>query len=204
MDKIRNTLDFYLKAHRLKTILRQGWQEVGISCERTESIAEHIYGSLILAIGLESEYKGKLDMLTVYNMLLVKELTKICLDETTTRSTQNNQNTIEVLRQITNGLDNQESLLATLQEFELGQSSEAQFVKQITKIESDIQAKIYDLQGLFDMEKAKADVAYYPDNLVQDILPQMQNASDGWILYDRQYYKDPAFQELSSEIQNLK
>ena len=42
-------------------------------------------------------------------------------------------------------------------------------------------------------------------NVVNNVntFPQMQNASDGWILYDRKYYTDEPFKSLSEEIQNL-
>lgn len=62
MGKINNIINFYLLANRLKEKVRTGWIEIGIEKDRLESVAEHIYGCLILAIGINSEYKLELDM----------------------------------------------------------------------------------------------------------------------------------------------
>ena len=56
-----NVIRFYLIANRLKEKIRTGWIEIKISKERLESVAEHIYGCLILAIGLDSEYNLNLE-----------------------------------------------------------------------------------------------------------------------------------------------
>ena len=80
-----NIIKYYLVANKLKNVLRTGWLELNVSSDRIESVAEHIYGCLILAIGLESEYKLDLDMLKVMKMITLKELKKLNLKETTTR-----------------------------------------------------------------------------------------------------------------------
>lgn len=48
----KNVLEFYVLANKLKEAVRTGWLEVEISNDRVESVAEHIYGSVILAIAL--------------------------------------------------------------------------------------------------------------------------------------------------------
>ena len=53
----------------LKHKIRTGWEELGISSERLESVAEHIYGCLMLAIAIDSEYKLDLDMYKVPHLL---------------------------------------------------------------------------------------------------------------------------------------
>ena len=52
-----NLIKFYLLTNKLKGKIRTGWQELGISSNRLESVAEHVYGCLMLAIALDSEYK---------------------------------------------------------------------------------------------------------------------------------------------------
>lgn len=85
-----------------------------------------------------------------------------------------------------------------------GESREAKFVKQLSKIESDIKVKIYDNNGYFDLDKAKEDAKYYGEELSSEIIPQMKNASDGWIMYDRRYYTDDMFKSLSDDIQKMR
>ena len=48
---------FYLLATQLKYKIRSGWDEKhwNVSKERIESIAEHVYGTCILAISLDSD-----------------------------------------------------------------------------------------------------------------------------------------------------
>lgn len=97
----------------------------------------------------------------------------------------------------------QQELMDLLEEVYKKETKEAKFVDQLLKIESDIQAKIYDLSGDFAIENALEDAKYYGEELSNEIIPQMKNASDGWILYDRKSYTDDIFKSLSEDIQNL-
>ena len=51
-EKIKSAMRFYLLATKLKYKIRSGWDKYhwNISSERIESIAEHVYGTCILAI----------------------------------------------------------------------------------------------------------------------------------------------------------
>ena len=203
-----NIIKYYLVANKLKNVLRTGWLELKVSSDRIESVAEHIYGCLVLAIGLESEYKLDLDMLKVMKMITLKELKKVNLKETTTRDylkpDYKEESLSDAVSNITNGLLKHDEIVALMKEYEENQSKEARFVYQLSKIEADLQAKIYDLDGYMAMEDAKEDAKYFGEELANEIIPQMQNASDSFILYDRKLYTDDMFKELSQDIQNLK
>jgi len=67
-----NIIRFYMLANKLKNEIRTGWTELGIKAARLESIAEHIYGELVLAIAIDSEIKFDIDMLKVFKMLILK------------------------------------------------------------------------------------------------------------------------------------
>ena len=103
----------------------------------------------------------------------------------------------------TEGLSNKEEVFEVLEELNNRETKDAKFAFQVSKIESDLQAKIYDKSGKFDLETAKEDAKYYPEELANEIIPQIKNASDAFILYDRQYYTDEMFKKLSEEIQNM-
>lgn len=204
-----NVLNFYLLANKLKEVVRTGWMEVKIERERVESVADHIYGCFVLTIGLDSEYALGLNIEKVFKMIIVKELEKVTLEkEFTTRVyptyEERKARAFETVRKITNGLMKQEELMDILEEGYQGETKEAKFVSQLSKIESDIQAKIYDLSGDFKLESALEDAKHYESSLVDEIIPQIKNASDGWILYNRKSYTDDIFKTLSEEIQNLK
>ena len=160
----KNVLEFYVLANKLKEAVRTGWLEVEISNDRVESVAEHIYGSVILAIAL----------------------------------------VVNIIQKVLESLSSKDELISLLDEYYFGESREAKFVKQLSKIESDIQAKIYDNNGYFDLDKAKEDAKYYGEELSSEIIPQMKNASDGWIMYDRRYYTDDMFKSLSDDIQKMR
>ena len=53
--KIENIIHFYILASTLKDKIRRGWKIWHIERERVESIAEHIYGTCMLAIAIDSE-----------------------------------------------------------------------------------------------------------------------------------------------------
>ena len=64
-----NIINFYIIANRLKEKIRTGWQEIEVSSQRLESVAEHIYGCLMLAIAIDSEYELDIDMYKVLKIL---------------------------------------------------------------------------------------------------------------------------------------
>lgn len=198
-------IGFYITANKLKNVIRTGWKEVGISSERLESIAEHVYGSIILAIGLESECELDIDMAKVMKMLTLKELFKVALKETTTRDANQDvrANARKTIESMTSELSKCDEIMSLIDECEKNVSKEAKFVNQVSTIESDLQAKIYDLNGEFDIDKAHEDAKYYGEELSNEIIPQIEHASDGWILYDRKHYEDDIFKSLSQAIQDI-
>lgn len=204
-----NIIKFCITANKLKNVIRTGWKEVKISADRLESVAEHVYGSLVFAITIDSEYKLNLDMLKVLKMITINELSKVNLDSESTPINHVSKedrinNAKRIISEITEGLANKGELLDLLDEYNALATNEAKFVRNISKLESDLQAKIYDLNGEFNFENAIEDVKNYPKDLADKIVPQMKKASDGWILFDRQYYEnDEIFTKLSEDIENL-
>ena len=202
-----NIIDFYMFTSILKNKLRTGWVEIEISKERKESIAEHIYGTLMLAIAIDSEYKLDIDMLKVLKMLSLHELEEILMPDYTIRSNI----TIEEKRKkgsicvekIVSGLLKKDEIINLLDEFNERKSKEAKFCYMIDKIECDFQAKLYDLEGVMDFEKSKEDLEYYGDRK-DEINNNSKCASDFWIEYDRVRYQDnKIFKSLIDDIKNI-
>ncbi len=202
----KNIIDFYLAASNLKSTVRTGWQEVGIPSDKVESVADHICGCLILTVGLLSEKEySNLDLNKIMEMLLVKELCKSVTNEQSITSKEDKKAANEAaVKSILAPLKRKDELFALYEEANANETHEAQFVQKVAKLESDLQAKKYELQGDFKLEAAKADVANYPSDLANEILPQVKKASDGWLLFDRRYYgDDEVFVSLSKDIQDL-
>ena len=196
---MNNTIiEFYREVNKLKSVDRTGWVEVGIPREKVESVADHIGGSVMLALAVFTENNIDLDFSKVIKTIVVRELAKIVNEVSIGREkTDSREIAVSVLSKLTNG----QELVALYDEAVNGESEEARFVKQLTKIESDLQAKLYEKAGDFTLENAKADVANYPDGIIST--QELVNPSDGWLAYDRRYYTDEVFVKLAEDIKNM-
>ncbi len=208
MNKNKNIIAFYMQAIALKNKIRTGWVEVDIKKERLESVAEHIYGCLMLAIAIDSEYKLNLDMYKVLKMLALHELEEILMGDLTIRSNVTLQEKIikgkKCVHEVVKDLIKAKEVEELLDEFNKRKTKEAIFCYHIDKIECDFQAKMYDLQGVFSYEKAKEDLEYFGDRK-NDIEKESNCASDVWIEYDKpKFSDDEIFESLISEIQKIK
>lgn len=203
-----NIIKFYIFANKLKEKIRTGWQEVKISSKRLESVAEHIYGCLMLAIAIDSEYKLDLDMHKVLKMLSLHELEEIIMKDYTVRDNISREDKLkygkECVKKVTDGLLKQDEIIELINEFNKQETKESIFCYHIDKIECDFQAKIYDLKGNFDINNAIKDIDYYGEenNWIKN---NVECASDVWIEYDKRLYKDSeVFEQLIKDIQNIK
>ena len=202
-----NIIRFYMLANMLKNKLRTGWIEIDIEKSRTESDAEHIYGTLILALAIDSEYKLNLDMYKVLKMLTLHELEEILMPDFTIRSniTLEEKKMLgkKCVNKVVSGLIKQEEIEELLNEFNERETKEAKFCYLIDKIECDFQAKMYDLEGVMDFEKTSEDLKYYGDR-AKEIEENSKVASDFWIEYDKPKYNDDSiFKELINDIQKI-
>lgn len=208
MDKSINIINFYIWANRLKEKIRTGWIDIEVKKERLESVAEHIYGTLIIAIAINSEYDLELDMYKVLKMLTLHELEEILMPDYSVRAnitrTEKIKQGKECVHIVTKDLLKQTEIEDLLNEFNDRNTRESVFAYHIDKIECDLQLKIYDLQGTVKFDKIKQDLEFYGDRANQ-IEKLSKNPSDIWIEYDRPIYKDDAiFNDLIEKIKNLK
>ena len=82
-QKIENALKFYLLAAKLKDMVRSGWAIWGVDRERVESVAEHVYGTCMLAIAINSELGLKLDLQKAMMMIVLHELEEVLIGDIT-------------------------------------------------------------------------------------------------------------------------
>ena len=202
-----NIIKTYFEVIKLKNAIRTGWLEVGISADRIESVAEHVFGTQFLAMMKNSEFKLNLDMQKVYEMIMIREVSKINLNSEYTPNSKYDVNEAalkakKTVIDVTSELACSNHIVSLIEEAQKLETKESKFVFNVSKLESDLQAKYYDLNGQFDLEKALADVKNYGSSLVEEILPKVKNASDGWLNYDRRYYsEDETFLNLSNAIE---
>ena len=69
MNRAKSVIEYYVLCNKLKDVVRTGWINWRVDCKRVESIAEHVYGTLMLAIFMKSEYEYDIDIQKVILML---------------------------------------------------------------------------------------------------------------------------------------
>lgn len=204
MNKTKNIINYYLLINKLKYKIRTGWIEIGITKERLESVAEHIYGCLMLAVAIDSEYDLDIDMYKVLKMLTIHELDEVLKPDFTLRAglSKEEKNKIgkESVDVVAGYLSSKEELISIVDEFNDGKTKEALFCYMIDKLECDMQAKVYDLEGYFLVEKAREDLPYFGDR-AKEIEKSDKCASDYWILFDEAKFKNSEI--FSSLIEKL-
>lgn len=207
-NKAKRIIDFYLYVNKLKYKIRTGFVEIGITKERLESVAEHIYGCLMLSIAVDSEYDLNIDMYKVLKMLTIHELDEVLKPDFTLRSGITKEEKIKIgvesVDIVASTLSSRDELISLVNEFNEGKTKEARFCYLIDKMECDMQAKVYDLDGNFLIEKAKEDLVYYGSS-AKKIEKNAKAASDYWILYDKPKFKnDKIFKLLCDELLKIK
>lgn len=207
-NKAKRIIDFYLYVNKLKYKIRTGFVEIGITKERLESVAEHIYGCLMLSIAVDSEYDLNIDMYKVLKMLTIHELDEVLKPDFTLRSGITKEEKIKIgvesVNIVASTLSSRDELISLVNEFNEGKTKEARFCYLIDKMECDMQAKVYDLDGNFLIEKAKEDLVYYGSS-AKKIEKDAKTASDYWILYDKPKFKnDKIFKLLCDELLKIK
>ena len=200
----KNIIDYYMMANNLKNVVRIGWKEVGIPKERIESVADHIYGTMVLALGIIEEKKLDLDVAKLFKMILVKEFSKAYTNREQSAISGANAEKVKEYTEIVLGhLANSSDLLSIFDEYESRANEEAKFVYKVSKLESDLQAKIYEKSGDFTVENAREDIKNYPED-IKNSITEIKHASDGWLAFDRTYYEDDEFfMNFSKEIEEM-
>lgn len=201
MDKAKNVIEYYVLCNKLKNIVRTGWKDWGVQRDRVESIAEHIYGTQMLAVAMHSEYGYNIDLKKVLSMLALHELEETIIGDLTmfqidakTKADMGKKAVHDVLAKLSGG----ESLEALIEEFEKKETGEAQFAYLCDKLECDIQCKLYDEEGCVDLSKQEGNkAAKHP--LVQQFLEGGDTWSQMWLKFDQAKYPyDPHFKEVST------
>ena len=200
MDKkIKDIMSFYALCSKLKDTIRKGPLTWNANRERIESVAEHIYGVQMLAISIYYQFGYKLDLNKVIYMLAIHELEEIEIGdlafyETTKEDKlKKGKNATDL---ILKDLVGKEEISNLLDEYNERKTEEAIFAYHCDKLECDVQMKLYDQEGCFDLNNQ-------PNNPIMDLpsvkkaLDSENNISNAWIEFDRSKFEDdPVFIEI--------
>lgn len=147
----------YFEISHLKQLYRQGWLRRGVPRERCESVAEHSFAAALLAYWLAQAEFPELDAEKVLRMALMHDLGEVYagdiipqdqIDPQTKHETEQ-----QAVRQIFNNLLDGDAYIKLWDEFEAASTQEAQYVRQVDRLEMALQALLYENQGDLDLQE---------------------------------------------------
>lgn len=202
-----NVIKYYVLCNRLKNIIRKGWLDWNINRDRIESVAEHVYGTLMLAIAMYYEYDYNLDLKKVIMMLSIHELEETIISDLTEWDVDSNKK-IEsghlATHNILNNIISANELEELILEFDNKSSKEAIFAYHVDKLECDIQCKLYyeENNKCVDMNTQSNNNSFY-DERVQKLLKEGKDFATMWLEFDKDKFKDDNnFVEILEYIEN--
>lgn len=148
-----DVLKLYYQFTHLKNIYRQGWLTnlLGMEYEnKVESVADHSWAVTILAITIIEKYNLDYNIERCMKLALIHELGEIYAgDFTPNQITKDEKHKLEekAVDKILENIEFENDFKNLWLEYENKTSKEAEFIKQIDKLECILQAGSYDLQS---------------------------------------------------------
>lgn len=199
MEKAKNVINFYVLTNKLKNIVRTGWKNWHVSAERVESVAEHIYGTQMLALAIHSEYQYDLDIKKIIYMLAIHELEETIIGDLTHKDITREEKQIighQAVESILKDLLTGEEIKSIIYEFDERKTKEAKFAYLCDKLECDLQCKIYDENNYVKAEDQLKEDNHRPD-VMEKLLKGETTWSLSWMTHDRPIYEiDEVFMEV--------
>ncbi|MGI6608169.1 MAG: HD domain-containing protein [Erysipelotrichaceae bacterium] len=184
--KEKNVLQFYVLCNRLKNLIRSGWIEWNVKRERLESVAEHIYGTQMLAIAMYSEFNYDINLAKVIKMLAIHELEETIIgDLTPYQSDYENKQEFghKAILKALEPLSDKNHWIDLIHEFDSRNTKEAVFAYNCDKLECDLQSKLYDEENCVDLNNRNYSKIIKNEN-VQNLLDKGYSWSQMWIKND--------------------
>ncbi len=187
MSRAAGVVKFYVLCNKLKDVVRSGWKVWHVKRERLESVAEHVYGTQMLAIAMWSEYGYDLDLAKVIMMLATHELEEMVIGDVIpfeASAEEKKARGREVVIGLLSGLDGDVPVRELAEEFYAQETVEAKFAKECDKLEADLQCRLYDEEGCIDLTEQDGN-AMLADKEVREIAEGKESASEIWLEYNR-------------------
>ncbi len=176
---------------KLQNMIRKGHIYWNVRFDRKESILEHIYGCLLLAIGFSTEYDYYIDFNKVIKMLLLHETEEILIgDKTVWDISAEDKRRLgnEAVKLLLSNLKKGEEYKSLIEEFNNNMTIEANYANLIDKLEYDLQVKVYDMKHAYDFNNIPNNVVTNSIE-VRNILDNgAQNVFDVHYEYDKSKY----------------
>lgn len=196
-DSYKSAIKFYLLATKLKYKIRSGWDSKhwNINSNRLESIAEHVYGTCILAIAMNSEFNFNIDINRVLKMLTIHEIGEVLIGDITPYDNVTPEQKLEMehkaMEEILGDLSDKEELFDLLLEFDEGKTEDAKFAYWCDKLEANIQSKVYQDSGMQRaLDDQKDNVVFSNPKIKSLIESGLKTPFDIWYQSDKNKFKD--------------
>ena len=203
MAREENVIRYYTLCNRLKDIIRTGWKDWHVDRDRIESVAEHVYGTQMLALAMKSEYQYDIDISKVIMMLAIHEIGEAVIgDLTQFQISKEGKKKIEheAVHNILNELIDGNKLEELFLEFDDGKTKEAKFAYWCDKLECDLQCKLYDEENCVDLNNQSDNESSY-DSKVKELLDSGKSWSEMWMSFGQDRYNyDDNFKSVSDYV----
>ena len=205
IENIKEVIKFYKLCNKLKDTIRKGPLVWNAKRERIESVAEHIYGVQMLALSIYYQFNYKLDIEKVLYMIAIHELEEIELGDLAFYETTPEEKLINGKKAtdiVLEGFLGKDEISKLLDEYNKRETKEAKFAYHCDKLECNLQIKLYDQEGCFDLnDQANNPIA--TDEKIKSILAKEKSFSNSWIEHDRdKYLDDPIFIEIINYLKD--
>ena len=207
--KLEKLVDFYVNALALKDIIRTGWDKEhwNVLKERLESVAEHTYSTMILAVGMHSVFDYRnIDIDKVIKMLLMHDLgEKIIGDIPEFDSRKNSKKERELLafKEIVSSLPNKKEFVDLFIEFSEMETPESIYANLCDKMDCDIMAKVHEDNGYNHLDGQENNPAYNSEEVQKILSSGFNTVADCFIEYDAKYYQvDDNFMKVLRYVQS--
>ena len=199
-EKIESVLKYVLLCYKLKELIRKGWKDYNINSERLESVAEHVFGTLMVAIAMKTVFKYKVNLSRVLFMLAIHEVGESIIGDITYREmTREEKNRIEreAVHKIFDDLIGGSTIEQLFLEFDLELTEDAKFAKWCDKLDADIMAKYYEENNAFNFDQMND----FP--VLKDLYNSGLTMSQSFIEHDSKESKyDNNFKAVTDYLQN--
>jgi len=144
-------VNFFFSYAQLKYIYRQGWLYKGVSKDHCESDVDHSFGVAMLSYVVATEMRPDLDPLKVMELGLFHEMGEILVGDITPHDGVSKEDKMDresaAVNEVFSKLPHGQKYISLWQEYAENQTPEAQFVKRIDKLETVLQASLYERMG---------------------------------------------------------
>ena len=200
-----NILKYYVICNKLKDVIRTGWKDWHVKRDRVESVAEHVFGTQMLALAIYSEYKYDVDIMKVLFMLAIHEIGESIIGDITQFQAPKEEKEKwerDAVHNILQGLLSGEDIEKLFLEFDMHETKESMFAYQCDKLECDLQCKLYDEEHCVDMNHQEGNNTMdHP--IVQMHLQKGSSWSEMWLDFDLQEIPyDDNFRAISKYAMN--